>query len=108
MTEQRLDVHYQSITEDGNLLRLTVYGVEPPLKTDPYNIGTEEKPVWVEFVCGHTARHNADDGDTARCFPFDPEFDDCPNDSDGDGDCALCVRRPEGCLYRSEEPDDGE
>lgn len=25
----------------------------------------------------------------------------CPNDTDGDGDCASCARRPGGCVMRS-------
>lgn len=75
---KKLDVHYQGLTDDGNRLRVTVFDVDAPLKTDPLNLGTDEKPMWVEFVCGHTARHNVnnDDEDTDACYPPDPEFDD--------------------------------
>lgn len=26
----------------------------------------------------------------------------CPNDTDGDGDCHLCHRKPGGCIHRAE------
>jgi hypothetical protein len=77
VTEQRLDIHYEGRTADGNRLRLTAYQCKPPLKTDPFNVGTEEEPLWLNFICGHTARHDeADDDDTDACYPCDPEFDD--------------------------------
>lgn len=83
MAEQRLDVHYQGLTADGNRLRVTAFRVDPPLKTTPLNLGTEDKPLWVDFVAGHTAWHDENDEDddgTDRCFPPDPEFDEEPDD----------------------------
>lgn len=110
MTEQRLDAHYQGFTEDGNRLHVTAYGVPAPAQ-QTWDWDGKDVPIHMELVGAHTSWGRPDRPDNERehtwrtgCFPYDPKFDDdepdCPNDSDGDGDCRLCVRRPGGCFHR--------